>query len=222
MAIDMMKLMKMINRLSALVKLRCRVTYHQFYQAERLINFTKRSDSSKRTGFTLLEMIVSIGLFAVVITISVGAMLAIGKAQAKATNIQIIQDNLRFSLEAMTKEMRTGTDFVPANGSAPSYQAIQFTHARPQGGTDTLSYCFANSAIVRRDNVVAQCANQGLAVTDSSVIIDQLTFYVIGASSGPSDGQPRITISLRAHSADPALATSFTLQTTITPRERDF
>lgn len=169
-------------------------------------------------------MIVATGLFAVVIIVSVGALLAIGKAQVKATNIQIIQDNLRFSLEAMTKEMRTGTDFVPDDGSAPRYQAIQFTHARPQGGppTETVSYCFENNAIVRHDDEVDECEDDGFAVTDSSVIIDDLTFYVIGEEPGPDDGQPRITISLRAHSADPALATSFTLQTTITPRQRDF
>ena len=167
-------------------------------------------------------MIVAVGIFAVVIIISVGAMLAISRAQLKVSNIQIIQDNLRFSLELMTKEMRTGISFLPSGGAPPAYDAVEFTHNRPGGGTETLSYCFLSGAIIRHVGNANQCADQGTAVTDPSLMVDQLTFYVIGQVSGADDGQPRVTISIRAHSADARLAASYTIQTTVTPRTRDF
>ena len=67
---------------------------------------------------------------------------------------------------------------------------------------------------------IINCAS-GAPVTDDAIAVEQLVFYVIGNALGPSDGQPRITIALRASSADPILATTFRIQTTVTQRLRD-
>lgn len=167
-------------------------------------------------GFTLLEMVVSFGIFAVVIVTAIGAVVAINHAQVKAANIQDIQDNLRFSLESMTKEIRTGKNFVPAGGSAPAYAALSF---RRSDGVP-VTYCRQGGALRKLSGSATDCS-LGSAVTSDAITMEQLVFYVIGASAGPADGQPRITVSLRASSRDPKLATSFRLQTTVAQRERD-
>lgn len=173
---------------------------------------------ASRRGFTLLEMLIALGIFSVVMIITVGAVLALQQAQVKASRIQDMQDNLRFSVESMTKEMRTGTDFLPSgaiSGLPNGYDQLVFTRS---DGVQ-IGYCRASNAI-RKMTAIINCAS-GAPVTDDAIAVEQLVFYVIGNALGPSDGQPRITIALRASSADPILATTFRIQTTVTQRLRD-
>ncbi|MDP3727105.1 MAG: type II secretion system protein [bacterium] len=174
--------------------------------------------SSFRDGFTLLEMVVSFGIFSVVIVTAVGALIAISGAQSKAVNIQSIQDNVRFALESMTKEMRTGKSFVPSGGTAPAYTMLSFVRS---DGTQ-VTYCRGGSALKKISGSGGDCVTAGSPITSDAVIVEQVVFYVIGQAVGMFDGQPRMTIALKARSSDPKLATSFRLQTTVVQRERDF
>lgn len=186
-------------------------------EAERFTKFRcKRSDPSFRIGFTLLEMVVSFGIFSVVIITAFGALLSINSAQIKAANIQNIQDNLRFALESMAREMRFGKSFIPSDGAGPAYLQIAFTR---RDGT-AVGYCLNDTMIKQLSGGSSNCS-LGSVVTDESIVVDQLVFYLIGQAPPPDNVQPRITIVIRAHSKDPKLATSFALQTTITPRLRD-
>ena len=62
-------------------------------------------------GFTLIEMIVSLGVFTFVILISMGSFLAILGAQKKAIAVGTLQENLRFSIETMLKDIRVGYSY---------------------------------------------------------------------------------------------------------------
>ena len=167
------------------------------------------------TGFTLLEMVVSFGIFSAVIITAVGAVISINNAQVKADNIQNIQDNLRFGLESMTREIRTGKNFSPSGGNAPAYAVLAFT--RTDGAQ--ITYCLAGQAL-RKLSGSGDCSTAS-AVTSDAVIIEQLVFYVVGQAAGVADGQPRVTVSFRARSRDARLATALRLQTTVLQRERD-
>lgn len=170
----------------------------------------------ERAGFTLLEMVVSFGIFAVVIVTAVGAVIAINGAQIKAVNIQNIQDNIRFALESMTKEMRTGKNFVPSGGSAPAYSTLAFTRS---DGTQ-ITYCLQGSALRKITGSGSDCA-AAFAVTSDAINVERIVFYVIGHTAGAADGQPRLTVSLQASSRDVRYPTAFRLQTTVVQRERD-
>lgn len=61
-----------------------------------------------KKGFSLIELMVAVGLFATVATIAIGALLGLSTAQKKAFYIQTNQDNVRYALETMAREMRTG------------------------------------------------------------------------------------------------------------------
>lgn len=171
----------------------------------------------KAKGFTLLEMLISTGIFAVVIITAIGAMVSLNQAQIKASNIQNIQDNIRFTLEFMTKEIRTGTTFTVFGCGASGCTEIRFV--RQQG--DNIGYCLSSGTILRFAPPVV-CAS-GSAVTSSAVNVNKLFFNVIGHAAGPSDGQPRITVTIEARSVNPTLRleTDFDLQTTVTSRARD-
>ena len=67
--------------------------------------------SKPQSGFTLIEMIVSLGVFSVVVTIAVGALLILIAANRQLQDEQTILGNLAFALDSMTREIRTGTQY---------------------------------------------------------------------------------------------------------------
>ncbi|MDO8500168.1 MAG: prepilin-type N-terminal cleavage/methylation domain-containing protein [bacterium] len=168
-------------------------------------------------GFSLLEMMISTGIFSVVILTAVGAMLSLNQAQIKAQNVQNIQDNIRFTLEAMTKELRTGMNYNPVSCGVHGCTEIDFNR---QEGT-LVGYCL-DSGVIKRFVSPVICAS-GSPVTSSAVVIDTLYFYVTGRIPGPADGQPRITVTIAAHSVNPTLRlnTALNIETTVTARLRD-
>lgn len=65
-------------------------------------------------GFTLIEMIVSLGVFSIIVTIAVGALLALISGNQKLQGEQSIMTNISFALDSMTREIRTGYFYVCA------------------------------------------------------------------------------------------------------------
>jgi len=68
----------------------------------------KLHHSHKQSGFTLIEMIVSLGVFSVVATTAVGAMLILISTNQQLQAEQSVMTNLAFALDTMTREIRTG------------------------------------------------------------------------------------------------------------------
>src|SRR3989344_344014 len=170
-------------------------------------------------GFTLLEMMISTGIFAVVIIIAVGAMLSLNQAQVKAGNIQNIQDNIRFTLESMTKEFMTGVNFNSAACGFDGCTEINFVR---QDGISA-GYCLDSGAVKRFVSPVTCTSPGSSSITSSAVLVSKLYFYVTGKEPGPADGQPRITITIESRSVNPTLQfnTALNMETTVTARLRD-
>lgn len=70
-----------------------------------------KSLPQKEKGFTLIEMIVSLGVFSIVITIAVGALLVIISTNRQLQAEQSVMSNLAFAMDSMTREMRTGYNY---------------------------------------------------------------------------------------------------------------
>lgn len=66
---------------------------------------------TQQLGFTLIEMIVSLAVFSIVITISVGALLVLISTNQQLQNEQSVMTNLSFALDSMAREIRTGTHY---------------------------------------------------------------------------------------------------------------
>ena len=76
------------------------------------------ANASKKTGFTLIEIIVSLALFSVVITIAVGALLILIASNRQLQNEQSVLSNLSFALDSMTREIRTGSHYYCDAGAS--------------------------------------------------------------------------------------------------------
>jgi len=66
---------------------------------------------SHNQGFTLIEIIVSLAVFIVVATISVGAFLKILTANKQSQALETAMNNANFALDSMTRDLRVGEDF---------------------------------------------------------------------------------------------------------------
>jgi len=72
--------------------------------------FYSGRDVSRR-GFTLIEMIVSLAIFAIVAVVALGALMKIVSANKKAQSLQSAMTNINFALESISREMRVGSNF---------------------------------------------------------------------------------------------------------------
>lgn len=161
------------------------------------------------TGFTLVELIVSIGLFALVMLLSSSAyLLMIGinrQAQSTATGI----NNLSFALETMTRTIRTGTGYSCVGLGDCAGGGIIFSVKDTAGST--IVYALSDGMITQN----------GVPLTDPAVHISSLTFYASGTAKNDST-QPRVTIVVSgAVPSGPGKTESFTVQTGATMRGSD-
>lgn len=180
-------------------------------------------------------MLVSVALFAIVVTTSVGTLLVLVDANAKSQSIQIAINNLSFAVDVMTRQLRTGTDFYcaanePALVSGSSLQsgtmdcsnggsAIAFTDTRTgQRIGYALSHPSGNTIQRRIDGV---SGNAWLDMTGGNISITNLDFVVTSSGSG-DDEQPTVTVFIEADVGDvTGLGSQFQIQTSVTQRKLD-
>lgn len=198
------------------------------------INTIKRKKTLK--GFTLVEIIVAMSIFTVVALIAAGALLSVADANRKAQVLKSVMNNLNFSLESMSREIRVGSTYycndviegtVPGGFSSPRNCSTggNFLAFEKSDGDTTIS----SDQIIYRLNgtIIEKSINGGttfIGLTPPEVRInetDGLRFYVTGAPQG--DGkQPKLTIVVRGEAGiKNKTITDFSLQTSVSQRFRD-
>lgn len=166
---------------------------------------------NRRRGYTLIELIIAVGLFALIMLLASGAyLLMIGlnrQAQATATGI----NNLSFALEAMTRDIRTGTGYDCGGQSSCQVGSFSFKN---ENGTSVM-YNLSGSALQKTVSATPSI------LTDPSVTVSSLTFYVNGATKSDNQ-QPRVTIIVSGTvSSGPGKTQPFTVETGATMRGTD-
>jgi prepilin-type N-terminal cleavage/methylation domain-containing protein len=64
--------------------------------------------SDPKAGFTLIEMLVSLALYTIVVTIAVGSLLVLVDGNRRVQGDQSVMTTLTFAMDSMTREIRTG------------------------------------------------------------------------------------------------------------------
>lgn len=183
-----------------------------------------RKIENKR-GFSLVEVIVSLAILAIVALINLAVVFSVSNAQKKAIALQNSQDNIRYAFEAMTKEIRTGYAF---SGGGSSFS---FTNSYIDSGGlpahTRVTYARIGTQLVRSSPSETPCpsglipADNCQIITSTSVKITNLSF-VVSAGAGV---QSKVTIIIQGKVNDPRTggvgpaSAELNLQTTIS-RER--
>lgn len=176
----------------------------------------KKSGVSRRgrRGFTIIELLVSIAVFGILVSIGVGGFTRALRTQRQVAALISASSNVSLALEQMAREMRTGSSFCagPNAGLCPTNGEIVFTNA--QGAV--VDYRLGASGEIERGvRGVFQ------SFTGSNVNVNYLNFRLFGENAG--DGYaPRITISLGISAKDSSLTGNIVrLQTTVSSRLPD-
>jgi len=185
-------------------------------------------------GFTLVELLVSTAIFAVVMTISVGALLSLADANKKAQAIKSVMNNLNFALESMARNMRVGFDYhceeigtlsnIETPQDCSSNGGVLLAFEAHDGNIETSAdqvvyrYDATNKRIERSEDGGATFSY----VTAPEVQIDELKFYALNTSRADNN-QAKIVITLKgtAQASDLRIATTFAIQTTVSQRLLD-
>ncbi len=140
----------------------------------------------KKRGFTLVEIIVAIGLFALIMTLAAGAYLVMININKQSQGIATGINNLSFAIDTMTRTIRTGFDYgCPSAGNDCSGGDI-FSVKNSNGVT--ITYSLSSNSIIQQKGATS------VAITDSSVTINSLKFYASGTAKPPNSEQARVTI----------------------------
>jgi len=180
----------------------------------------------KIKGFTLIELMTSISIFLIIMTISMGAILSIFTANDKVGNLKTSMDNLNLAVETMSREIRFGSRYHCGTG-------VLSVPENCTGGTLQLSFLSNNGEqIVYKPgtnpdgtNNILKSVDGGatfVAVTAPEISIQNFIFYVTGATKTNPEYQPRLVIIIKGQvGAKASSQTSFNIQTEVSQRLLD-
>lgn len=169
--------------------------------------------NTSHRGFTLVELIVSVGLFAVVALLASGAYLIMIDINRQSQTMTTGVNDLSFALETMARSIRTGTDYDCGGAGDCADGDSSFTFINSLG--EEVSYSLVDSSI--RQTI------DGTTITlnDPSVTVTELTFYVSGTRTVAQGdyAQPRATIIISGTVATgPGETQPFSIETGATMR----
>ncbi len=191
------------------------------------------------SGFTLVEMIVAFGIFAIIMVIAIGSLVSLIEANHKAQSLKTVVNNLHFALENMSRNLRTGTIYRCGFSSSdvlseprdcaqvnPSDSITFVTHDGKRivyrYAPVTATYGDISRAVVKEgEEYQLSDPDIFLPITAPEIQVEQLRFYVDGTS--PTDGkQPRVLIVIKGSMKGKSKVTSrFDVETLVSQRLLD-
>ena len=190
----------------------------------------KENNSCKNKGFTLIELIVSIGLFSVVSTLAIGSIIVLVDNNRALRSEQSTITNVSFALDAMTRDIRmgynyfcqVGLNFNPSQENeilpcpdglqgSPSGIGISFVEGDVAvDNPERRAYFYDGTTILRRNG-----SDPAESIISSSIEVVDFDMFVSGTDRGINGEQPVVTIYMRVESES---GQQYDFQTSVTQR----
>ena len=170
-------------------------------------------------GFTLIEIIISLSVFIIVVTIAVGGFVGALRSQRQGAALISPNNNVSLALEQMTREIRTGRNFCDPLYSPPcSFDALKFYNA------------LGELVTYKKNTGVGDFIERGVfdgstdvfeRITGIGAFVWSLEFHLKGED--PADDLPtRVTITIGVSAKERGISEGvIRLQTTISSRQAD-
>ncbi len=171
----------------------------------KIMRHTRHLTSNKKqAGFTLAELIVGLVVFYLAIAIAINLFSAALRSQRKSVAIQNVQDNARYLMGFIAKEIRM-SEIETADG-----ETLVLNLVHPVNGN--VQYVFSGNQIFRADDETSGPINSDEVQVNGRFFIDGKT--------ADDNQQPRVTIILEVKtiSTKPEEQAKINLQTTLTQR----
>jgi prepilin-type N-terminal cleavage/methylation domain-containing protein len=189
------------------------------------------------SGFSIVEMLVSVAVFSIVMLIAVGALTTMIDANRKAQALNSVMNNLNLAIESMSRDIRVGTTYRCESGTNPpppglvdtpqdcpgpvGGQLIAFESSKgnPSNPDDQTVYRFFGGQLERSKE--RGKAGTFVAITAPEVKIEKFMFFVDGTSLS-DERQPRVLIIIRGSAGiSEKTKTTFNVQTMASQRVPD-
>ncbi|TRZ65013.1 MAG: type II secretion system protein [Spirochaetia bacterium] len=161
-------------------------------------------------GFTMIELLVAMGLFVILMGIATGGFIRTLRTQKAVVALMAANDNASLTLEQMTREIRTGYHFIKL-----SETEFQFVNA-----DNVIVFYRFNEEAIERGTSDALLLKTYKKITADNIRINRFKINLLGDRFG--DGySPRITINISVTGVNNYLGASTDIQTTISSRVLD-
>lgn len=161
-------------------------------------------------GFSLIELIVAIFIFSLLALVAGGSFVSTLNLQRRALNIKRAEENGRFVLELMSRELRVANPISSLDAVCPSPGSSVLRFQHPVNGD--IEYSLIGDSVHRLVN------GTDTTISNPDVKITRLNFCLSG-NDGNDGRQPKVAIllSLRAGEGQREEA-NLDLQTSVSPR----
>jgi len=178
---------------------------------------------NKISGFTAVELMVSVTLFTIIIAIASGVFIRSLRTQRAIVSFIAANSNASLTIEQIAREIRTGQTFCTGSNSGCSleagvYKSLIFTNARGE----KVSYELSEPQQIGSATIQSILRNLDdgtpIPLTADNVNVRNLSFYLSGQDPGDNQN-PRITVVLGIGATGIAFSDAvINLQTTISSR----
>lgn len=161
-----------------------------------------KKNFQRKAGFTLVELLIAMGIFVVVIGISSSIFIQSFRSQRSLVSLIAVNSNASLTMEQMARELRTGVGFPDSGGNSIAFtnsvgEAVTYQHNSSQGSVE----------------------RNGKKITADNIWVSKLDFSIFKGSSAADIYPARITIVLQV--GTPRLGSGAgiaNLQTTVSAR----
>lgn len=197
------------------------------------IKISQLNKTNRNRGMTLIEILISLGIFAVLILVGTATFLSIYKANQKTDELRILSDNLGFAVEDMVYNIRVGSNYhcgnsgdigepqdcKPSSSAGSDFLAFEPLDGDTETNNDQIIYGLAD---ISGRGELQKSTNGGstfFPVSSPNIDVKDFKIYVRGSSLF-DDEIAQVIISLNGTMATDAknLQTEVNIQTIATQK----
>lgn len=199
------------------------MNFKDIFKTKRPTRSTTDISGNLVCGFTLFELLVSVSLFVILATLSVGSLVSVFDSNRRAENMQIVMANLDIVLEKMTRKIKFGSkyhcgDIGDKEDPRDCLNGEDYFHFL---NSDNENHAFRLENGVVEEAVGSIVNSNFVPITDSSSLtIQNLQFFVSGTDT--VDGlQPLVIMVIAGTIGTGDSRADFNLQTSVSQRNLD-
>lgn len=155
------------------------------------------SDPDSEAGFTLVEMLVSAGVFSVVLLVFASGMMQMYRSVNKTDALNIAQAQLHLAFQRLDTEIRYASAISEPSAAADAHGDWYVEFVGAAGGCTQLKLDTARQRLQRRDWPVAAVPGPGWRDLAVGVQVSGPPFVLTQAGEDPS-GHHRLTVTITA------------------------
>lgn len=166
-------------------------------------------------GFTLIEMVVSVSVFALALGGIMGSYLAILSLNEKARSQRVVEQNARFIMDYLTREIRNGSlDFSQAgyNGNVINQGEVPYLYINnASGDRETIAYN-SNALQLTKGGTTTNLSGSDVTIVSA--------FFFIWPNNQTEQNSVTFAIRIRSNSTIKAVGQAeLTIQSTVATRD---